>query len=381
MRAEQGHSFLQDARGAIAEATHGWSSTPEPEVVFAFVSTAQDSAAVATELRARFPKSIVVGCTTTGEHAAGQHLRRSLVLAALFETGMQWAVAVARDLTVFGAEQAEAVARSLFSDLAVDENDFDPADYFCLSFMDGLRMKEEGVTALVADALQGVHLVGGSAGDDLAFKETRVLANGESLTDTAVFVMGRGKNTFRIMKHQHFTTTARQVVITKVDVAARRVYEMDGLPALEGYANALGLSPEQVTSDVTFLHPVTFSCDGQIFVRSIQRIEPDGSIVFYCGVEEGMVLEIGDHHDMVESLGQDLQRMIANTGPFDFFLGYNCILRALEADKTSQSADVAALWQTVAKASVGFDTYGEQIDGVHINQTLVGIGFRGTEAA
>lgn len=380
MKVEHGYSLERDARAALDEATQGWNTAKDPEIVFVFVSTAQSSTAVAAELGSRFPRSLVVGCTSTGEHVAGRHLSGSLVVAALFDTGIRWAVAVARDLAAFDAPQAGAVANALFAGLAVNVEELDPTEYFCLSFMDGLRMKEEGISALVADALQGVRVVGGSAGDDLAFKETRVIVNGEAITDAAVFVLGHAKGAFEIMKHQHFTTTTRQLVITKVDPAARRVYEIDGLPALEGYANALGLTPEQVTSDVTFLNPVTFSCDGQIYVRSIQRIEPDGSIVFYCAVEEGMVLEIGDHHDMVQSLNEDLECLRSPEKPLQFFLGYNCILRALEADKAHLSEEVASVWAGVARTAVGFDTYGEQLDGVHINQTLVGIGLREVSA-
>ncbi len=375
MFVHQGYSLEKDAAVAVADATRGWDTEKAPEILFAFVSTAQDVNVVASTLAARFPATIVVGCTSTGEHAAGKHLAGSLVLAALSDTGIKWTVALAKDLNKFDAARADAIAAELFAGLHVNTEEFDPSEYFCLNLIDGLRMKEEGIVSLVAEALQGVRLVGGSAGDDLAFKETRVIAFGEAVTDAAVFILGHGKGAFQILKHQHFTTTASQLVVTKVDTAQRRVYEIDGLGALEAYAKSLGLAVDQVTSDVTFLHPVTFSCNGQIYVRSIQRVESDGSIVFYCAVEEGMVLEVGGHHNMVEELAKEFASAVSDRGPFEFFLGWNCILRALEADKTAQTAAVAELWSRVASASIGFDTYGEQLDGVHINQTLVAIGF------
>jgi hypothetical protein len=125
------------------------------------------------------------------------------------------------------------------------------------------------------------------------------------------------------------------------------------------------------------MNPLTFSCNGQIYVRAIAKVDDDGSFVFYSAVEEGMVLEIGSHHDLVESTKTDLDEMTKAGGKFDFFLGYNCILRALEADKTKQAVDVASLWASASKATLGFDTYGEFLDGVQISQTLVGIGFHG----
>ena len=34
-----------------------------------------------------------------------------------------------------------------------------------------------------------------------------------------------------------------------------------------------------------------------------------------------------------------------------------------------------------AEHIIGFDTYGEQLNGLHINQTLVGVGFQKSNAA
>lgn len=375
MRVLQGKSVALNAAVALDEATAGWANAA-PDIIFAFTSTKQDPAVVAKGLADRFPGVLTVGCTTTGEHLTGEHLNGSLVLTALCDSGIRWSSVVVRGLAEFGEARAAEVASDLFRGLGVDPEDFEPAEHFCMLFIDGLRGCEEVFSALIAEAIEGVKLVGGSAGDDLAFRETRVFAGGEALTDAAVVVMGQGEGKFEIFKHQHFTTTSRRLVVTKVDTAARRVYELDGRRALDAYASALGITADEVTDDVTFMNPVTFSCHDEIYVRSIQRLEPDGSIVFYCGVEEGMVLEIGGHRSITEALEADFAKMTARSGQLDFMLGYNCILRALEADKTGVASELAQLWSCASKTSIGFDTYGEQLDGLHINQTLVAIGFR-----
>lgn len=377
MQVHSGRSFREDSVEAIDEATMTWAADLKPEIVFAFASTKQDAGAVARTLAERYPNAIVVGCSTTGEHVGGEHSKGALALTALCESGVRWAATVIRGLASFDDAGASVTTRSLFGDLGVNVDDFAPEEFFCLWFIDGLRAKEEVVGALIADALEGVRLVGGSAGDDLAFKQTVVIYGGEAITDAAVLLMGHAKGRFEILKHQHFTTTTRRLVVTKVDAAERRIYEIDGLPAVEAYANALGLATDAVTSDVTFMNPVTFSCNGEIYVRSVQRLEPDGSMVFFCAVEEGMVLEIGSHHDMCASLASDFERITAR-GPFDFMLGFNCILRALEADKIGAVDRLGELWRGAARSSLGFDTYGEVLDGIHINQTLVAIGLRAT---
>lgn len=376
MLIHQGKSACADGADAVSEATRDWPKDATPEVVFAFASPKQDAEGVARALAERFPSAIVVGCSTTGEHLNGEHLRGSLVLSALSETGIRWSATAVEGLSgVTGARAGEA-ASSLFRGVGADPEEVDPGEYFCLSFIDGLCGCEESVTSVLAEALQGVKLLGGSAGDDLAFAKTKVIYGGRAFSDGVVLLLGHAKGRFHVFKHQHFETTPRRLAVTKADVAARRVYEIDGLPALDAYAEALGLEASEVTGDVTFMNPVTFVCSGEIYVRSIQKVNDDKSITFYCAVEEGVVLEIGGHSDIVDRLAGDVASLTGERGPFDFMLGYNCILRALETDQRAKVEAVGAVWRRAGVASLGFDTYGEQLDGLHINQTLVAIGIR-----
>lgn len=377
MRFFSGVSTRPEGEAAVAEATASFPTDQSPEVVFVFVSTAQDPGAVARALQERFPDSIVVGCTTTGEILDGERHRGSVVLSAVYDSGIRWAVYAHHDLEQMTQSDCAEAVRDMYSRLGVNAEEVDPSEFFCMSFVDGLRGREEVVTAQVAEALEGVRLVGGSAGDDLAFKQTQVICGARAFTNGIVLLMGQGKDRFEIVKHQHFKTTGRRLAVTKVDTAARRVYEFDGRPALTAYGEALGLTPEEVTGDVTFMNPVTCSCRGEIYVRSIREVHSDGSLSFYCGVEEGMVLDVGGHEDFVERLETDLRETTAEKGPFEFLIGWNCILRALESEKGGHGKAMAGAWRSAAKVSVGFDTYGEQLDGLHINQTLTALGFRG----
>ena len=379
MQVEQGFSVNADPALAVAEATRSFRRVQDPDVVFAFASTKQDPDATAQELARRFPRSLIVGCTTAGEHVADRHFTGSLVVAAVSSPEVRWTAAAARDVEHFDEASAQTLSDTLLRQLGVNREDLDPARHFSLCFIDGLSAKEEVLAALVAEALDGIPLLGGSAGDDLAFKETRIFFGGEALKNGAVFVLGESSVPFEVIKHQHFTTTPRSLVITKADVAARRVSEMDGYPALEAYARALGKKPEAITSEVTFMNPVTFVCNGEIYVRSIQRVEPDGSLIFYCGIEEGMVLSIGGHEEMAAALDREVQSLASKMGGADLFVAFNCILRALEATQLGVHGDLGRSLSGLSKNVIGFDTYGEQLSGLHINQTLVGIAFLGAQ--
>lgn len=371
----QGDSRLPDAGAAVTEATRDWPPGAALDLILAFCSTRQDANLVASSLAAKFPGVPVIGCTTAGEHITGRHATGSLVLTGLRAPHLRFRTAAVENLSGFNEDTARGVVDELLGKLGVHRDELSPEKHFCLAFIDGLSCKEEAVSALMADELAGIPLIGGSAGDDLRFERTHVFHDGRALSGAAVFVIGESDLPFDVVKHQHYTTTPRSLVITRADVPSRRVYEMDGYPALESYARALGLEPAQVTSDVTFENPLTFVCDHKIYVRSVQRIEADGSMVFYCGIEEGMVLSIGGHEHMGLALTRDLVPAAAR-GPADLFIVFNCILRALEADKGGHHAALGETARRFGGHVIGFDTYGEQLGGLHINQTLVGIALR-----
>ncbi len=379
MKVLRGRSELGDARAAAGEATRGWAETPE--LLLVFCSTRQAPDELVAALTERFPGVPIAGCTTAGELLDGEHTNGTLVVAGLVDSGVRWRVELARGLHSFDEAAAREVAGRLLSGLEVDPDTIDPDRFCCLLFVDGLSMKEELVSSLLADAIEGIPLAGGSAGDDLNFKRTYVLHEGGAETDAAVVVMGKAERArFEIIKHQHFVTTPRSLVITRADVETRTVHEIDGYPAARAYAAVFGLTPEQLTSELTFLNPLTFQCNGELYVRSIQTINEDGSITFFCGIEEGMVLDIGGHEDMTGALGEELRAASAARGAADFVLGFNCILRSLEAREGDTNARLGAVLRELSPSMIGFDTYGEQLNGLHINQTLVAVAIRDAAA-
>lgn len=380
MKVAQGHSYSTDSETAVAEATQQIPGDLKPDIILLFSSTKQEPQALLEAVAKRFKGVLIAGCTTAGEILDEHHSRGGLVLSAIQSPEIRWSVRALTDLQTADGARATEVADQLFSDLGISRDQLDPQKHFCMTFLDGLSLREEQTVSLMADALEGLPLLGGSSGDDLGFKKTYVFANNQALANAGVFVLAESKTPFEIIKHQHYKTTPYSLVITKADVPTRRVFEMDGYPAIEAYANALGIKPEEVTSDITFMNPLTFVCNGEIYVRSIQRVESDGSIIFYCGIEEGMVLSVGGHEDMGSALARDLDSfsLQSKQGNLpDLFIACNCILRALESDKRGLHEQLGNILKQHAKHVIGFDTYGEQLNGLHINQTLVGIALHG----
>ncbi len=280
MEVFEGSSLAIDAESAVAEAVGAWPRSSPPDMVLVFTSPVRPSADVARALAAWFPSAQIAGCTTAGEHLSGSHSNGGLVVTGIASPKMRWATALVEDLLTADEVRVRGTVDSLFARLGVDRTSFDPRRYFCLSFVDGLSGCEERVTPLVAEALDGIALLGGSAGDDLAFRRTEVICGDQASSGAMVLALCQADLGFAIIKHQHFVTTSRTLAITKADVAGRRVYEIDGEPAAVAYARALGVPRDHLTGGLTFENPLTFQYRHQLYVRSIQKIHPDDSISF-----------------------------------------------------------------------------------------------------
>ncbi|MFW7380030.1 MAG: FIST N-terminal domain-containing protein [Oligoflexus sp.] len=373
MKVRSGKSTEVDSHKAIEEASSSWPNE-SPDFIFVFHSTVQNAEQVAKDIQEKFPGAMVAGCTTSGEHLNGEHLRGSLVMTGIWSQDIRWQVTVLENLDQLTEQRAREAADQVIAGLGLTREQLSPEQQFCITFIDGLSLKEEMTSAYLAGALDGIPLLGGSAGDDLKFEKTMVIANGRAYQKSAVLVMADSKIGFHVIKHQHFKKTPSQLVVTKVDSPQRRVYELDGMVARDAYAQALNLSPEEVTPEICFVNPLLFRVNHEFYVRSIQRIEDDGSIIFYCGVEEGMVLEVGGQEVIENALEKDLDVLKTKiNGQAEFFLACNCILRALEAEKDQKHQALGKIFTGIGKNVIGFDTYGEQLNGLHINQTLVGL--------
>jgi two-component system chemotaxis sensor kinase CheA len=373
-----GHSASMNADEAVDEATRAIPRDRDPDVVLAFWSVAQDhedGETVARALAARFPRSIVTGCTSAGGYfGEGADVRRAegLVVAALYTPRIRWGIERI-ELDGFDGPAARACVDRLLGAVGIDRGSLDPKHQLCITLADGLRQKEEELAASLAEALDGVPSVGGSAGDDLHFRETFVLHNGRSERGIAVALFAHCEDGFSLIKHQSVRSTGRLLAVTAAK--GRTVFTLDGQNAAEVYAEALG-TPLATLRGLTARPPLLFRCNGRDYIRSVRAIGDDGSLHFYCAIEEGVVLALGETHEPVEALSS-----LMDGGPTGaFLLAFNCAHRAIEATEAGIHEPLAARLSVAGRSILGFDTYGEQFGGLHINQTLVGAIFYDADA-
>ena len=55
--------------------------------------------------------------------------------------------------------------------------------------------------------------------------------------------------------------------------------------------------------------------DGDYYVRSIQKVNPDGSLTFFCAIEAGVVLRMAKGVDLIANLEDALAQLRAQHRP------------------------------------------------------------------
>lgn len=244
---------------------------------------------------------------------------------------------------------------------------------FALLLSDGLARNEDLVVAAIGPALGGIPLFGGSAGDGMEFKETALYADGELLHQHSLCAIIKTRFAVKAFRFDHFEPSNTQMIVTHADPEERIVYEINAEPAALEYARLIN-QPVSNLSAITFAtNPVMVSVGGQHHVRAIQKVEPDHALRFFCAIDEGLVLTLANPRDILE----DTRAKLESLNDPAIILAFDCIFRRLEVEKLQATRQMSNILSE--KNVVGFGTYGEQFDMLHVNQTLTGIAIYNSE--
>ncbi|MDP3976860.1 MAG: nitric oxide-sensing protein NosP [Pseudomonas sp.] len=354
-----------------AQEFHAGVAQPDMALVVFFCSNEYDLDVLAGEMQRLFTGVQVVGCTTAGEIGPAGCLEHSLTGASFAASHFSAVSGHLEHLQQFDADTGQAFAQGLLQQLHSQAPHSSTDNGFALLLVDGLSLREEPLTRAFQRALGKLPLIGGSAGDGMQFVKTHVYWQGRFCSDSAILVLLTSRLPLRIFKTQHFVTTEQRLVVTEADAPSRVVKEINGLPASQEYARMLGIDSRDLDPARFAAWPLVLTIGGTTYVRSIQKANPDGSLTFFCAIENGLVLRLAQGVDLLQNLEQTLARIRAEIGPPLLVLGCDCILRKLEIAQSPVKQRIGEV--LLQNNTVGFNTYGEQFRGVHVNQTLVGI--------
>ena len=361
-------SHAGEARPAVAEIA----ATIAPTglcFLLVFPHDGLDPAELAPALSERFPGIPVFGCTTAGQITPDGYEAGALLVIAFPRAHFHCASLLIQPLVPLSIEKITSEARRLDAQFRRTAG----WKRLALTFADGLSKQEDLLAAILTAALPDMPVFGGSAGDGGAFRDTRVLHGGRFHESAALLLILETDHDFVGLGFDHFLPTDKQMVVTDAIPEERIVLELNGAPAAEEYARLVGCPVEALSPRVFAENPVLVRTNALYHVRAIGSVRDDLALAFLSAIDDGLVLTLGRGTEILRTLEDGLAVRDASGQPPDLILGFDCYLRRLEIEEKRMTE---AASEIIARAGVvGFNTYGEQHCGVHVNQTFVGVAF------
>jgi hypothetical protein len=365
-------SALASTREAVAEIRNRLGSADFQHII-AFFAIEHDADALVAALSETFPGVPVSGCSTAGEIGPTGMMQGGVLLIAFPHEGFRVHSELIADIDRFGVERATDAARHLKAQVSTQAERLLNGNVFALMLVDGLSNVEETIVAAIHWVLDDIPLIGGSAGDGLAFRQTTLIHDGRVAKRAAILMMIESAYPFRVFKTQNFEPTTIKLVVTAADTENRIVHELNAEPAAREYAAAIGLLPDDLGPFSFASYPLVVKVGGDYYCRSIRNMNPDGSLSFFCAIDEGLVFTVARPQDMLRSTAKVLEELDTKLGGIDLVMGFDCMLRRLDAETRQIRHQMDDLYRKYSVA--GFHTYGEQFNAMHLNQTLTGIAF------
>ena len=368
MHVRTGRSLLQDEKKAVSE-FYNMIQQPDPQVVIFFCSSNYDLNILGAEL-AQYFECPLIGCTTAGEISSHGYQDGGIVGASISSMELKIHRHILYPLSQCSLSEVEKLASCVRTNLSFAKT-FNRQKMFGFILIDGLSMLEEATMALLYNCFEGIPIIGGSAGDDLKFKETYIYDNGQFRRDTAVFTIFETTLPFQIFKIQNYEPTDTTIVITGADPEKRIITEINGEAAAPEYARLLGLECSELSPTVFSENPLLLKIGGEWYIRSIQKSNEDQSLTMFSAIEEGLVLTIGKGTDIISQFWDPMPVLEKKTSQNHLMILCDCILRKLEFMNRGIIGEINGMFGGFD--TIGFSSYGEQFNSIHINQTLTGV--------
>lgn len=236
---------------------------------------------------------------------------------------------------------------------------------FALLLCDGLNGMEESITTTFYFVDNNFKIIGGSAGDNLKFKETFIFIGTKRVNSAAIFFNQQRRTS--ILKENIYVPKGKRLLVTESDVINRTVKTFNNVPASTEYAKILNVSESDLANHF-MNNPLGKIYKDEIFIASPMKVNPDKSITFYCQLMPNTFVEV------LEPVDPTVQIKNTLTGvPYkpNFVFVINCILRSLKFQQEDLWKDIDKEILSFCSNTAGFISYGEQFYKAHANQTMV----------
>ncbi|WP_425074686.1 FIST N-terminal domain-containing protein [Sagittula sp. S175] len=311
----------------------------------------------------------VFGCTTAGQITPNGYENDALMLVAFRREHFRCSstlIAPLKPLSIAGIFDTMARQNAKFTRTA-------GWNRLALVFADGLAKQEDLLASVLESVLEGIPVFGGSAGDGLAFERTLILHNGLFHDNAALVLLVETDLHFEGVSFDHFKPEGHELVVTEAQTEERLVTEINGAPAAKEYARLVGCTVGELTRQVFAENPMLVCHKQNHYIRAVHDVRDLNTLSFLAAIDDGLIMVLGRGKDIIATLEAELDKRDARGQRPDFVLAFDCVLRKLEIEEKKLDGQVSEIFRR--RRVLGFNTYGEQHCGLHMNQTFVGVAF------
>ncbi len=337
--------------------------------VLAFAPEGSDLPALASALDAALSGVPVFGCSTAGQITPQGYETGALLLLAFPKAHFRCASMPIEPLAPLSIPKIAAAARRHAGRFRHTAG----WNRLALIFSDGLSKQEDLLVSALETVLEGLPIFGGSAADGLLFEQTFVLHRGRFRSNAAVLLLLETDLQFQGLGVDHFLPGETRMVITHANPENRLVYEINGAPAAQEYARLVGCAVDELSPQIFAENPMLVRHNMTYYVRAVSDVSDSHALSFLAAIDDGLIMTLGRGQEIVETLEAGLNLYDAQGRAPDFILGFDCVLRKLEIEQKQLGQAVSGIFRS--RRVLGFNTFGEQHCGVHMNQTFVGVAF------
>ena len=312
------------------------------------------------------PHIKIIGSTTSGEIIEDKALENSTVLSfSLFEK---------TKIETYCTEIGKTSSQTAQKLIAQFNKNSSPK--VAISFVDGLNVNGEEFINTLGNYKDNLIIAGGLAGDNAEFKQTLTFTQDKVLKNGAVVAL--------LFSDDLVITTAasfgwenigKTMTVTKSD--ANRVYEIDGINAVDIYTKYLGEDIAKNLPKVGIEFPLIIKRKNLRIPRAILAKHDDGSLTFAGNINMGDKVTFGyGNIETILSYSNNIKNRFYNNCSESIFI-YSCMARKALLQE-SIGLELVPL-SKIANVS-GFFTYGEFYSNTSVqtnellNQTMTILG-------
>ena len=343
--------------------SHGWSTESFPELdsertvvlVFADPGFRHDMGAIQEVCRA-YPRSHVLGCSTSGQIFQAEVTDGSLAVAIARFDHTEIATAVAQVST---PSESHAAGLNLVSQLTRDDLKA------VLVLSDGLNVNGSDLVEGLTEALPpSVVVTGGLAGDGDRFEQTWVLEGGAPATG-AITAVGLYGDHVRVGHGSKggWDSFGPERMVTRS--AGNVLFELDGRPALQLYKEYLGERASGLPA-TALLFPLALREEGdghKTLVRTVLSVdEAEQSMTFAGNIPQGHTVQLmrANFERLIGGASEAALMVEAADAANTLAIAISCVGRRLILGERTEEEIEAALDEFgPGTRQVGFYSYGE----------------------